>query len=441
MKLSEPENKNYAATVVEIKNLIPIEGSDNIVATTILGAQAIVGRDTKVGDIGLVFPAESQISQEYAFENNLHDHGDLNKDEGAKGYLGDNRRVRAIRLRGAHSTCLFMPLTSLSYLKINLHDLHVGDMFEEIDGHEIVKKYVKPRTAREQRVEKNKDKFIRVTKEFLPEHYSTDQWYKFNGSVPDNATVIVTQKLHGTSVRVGHTVVRRKLTALDRLAKLVRVKVAEVDHDYVFGSKHVIKDPNNPNQQSYYAANDVFTEEGKKLEGLLPKNFLVYAEIIGWESEDRPIQRNYTYQIPNGQRELYVYRVAFVNEDGFICDLSWDQTVEFCRDRGLKWVPELWRGEAKVIKEVINPSRKDDEPELTYLGEHFTDVNFRELGFTQAVPLADESPVDEGVCVRLDGIAPYILKAKGPIYYEHETKMKDVGGEDLEEDQGEENEG
>jgi hypothetical protein len=40
--------------------------------------------------------------------------------------------------------------------------------------------------------------------------------------------------------------------------------------------------------------------------------------------------------------------------------------------------------------------------------------------------------VDEGVCIRVDGIAPYILKVKGPEFYAHETKMLDEEALDVE---------
>lgn len=47
MKLAKPENENYAATVVSIHAITPLEGSDNIVGTPLLGFQAIVGKNTQ----------------------------------------------------------------------------------------------------------------------------------------------------------------------------------------------------------------------------------------------------------------------------------------------------------------------------------------------------------------------------------------------------------
>jgi hypothetical protein len=414
MKLAKPENENYAATVISIKTINELAGCDNVVGTPIFGFQAIVGRDVEPGDLGIVFPAETQLSESYAYENNLFRHGDRNKNEASKGYLEDNRRVKAMKFRGHRSDCLFMPLTSLSYIKnIKIEDLKEGDTFDKIGDYEICQKYFVKRTYKERQLQKNKEKFIRVDKKFLPEHYDSDNYFRNREVIPENRDIVVTQKLHGTSIRIGNTVVARKLTFKDRIAKLIGAKVADKEYDYVFGSRKVIKDINNPNQNHFYGT-DLWSEAGKQLEGNLPRGFLLYGELIGWTGAGQ-IQKNYTYQIPQGTNDLYIYRVAFVNDDGFICDLSWDQTVEFCKDRGIKTVPELWRGKHK-----------------DFVAEEFTDKRFQDEGYTGVVPLDKESPCDEGVCIRVDGIAPYILKAKSPMFLEHETKMLDEEAVDVE---------
>lgn len=417
MKLGKPENENYAATVVELQEVHSLEGSDNILGTTIFGFQAIVGKDTHAGQVGLVFPAETQLSQEYGYENNLHEHGNLNKDEGAKGYLGDNRRVRVIRLRKHTSSCLFMPLESLSYIKgFDPKELKVGDTFDKIGDHDICNKYVIKQTYKEARLEKNKTKFIRVDKKFLPEHYDSDNYFRNTEVIPDYRTVVVTQKLHGTSIRVGNTIVSRRLRLRERIGALFGIAIATTEYDYVFGSRKVIKDVNNPNQNHFYTT-DIWTEEGKKLEGLIPEGYLLYGELVGYTASGEPIQKNYTYQTPVNTAQLFIYRVATVSPLGFICDLSWDQTTEFCRDRGLKTVPEIWRGTMVEAKQLI---------------PGWMDIKFKESGYTDALALDPESPCDEGVCIRVDGIAPYILKAKSPLFYEHETAMLDEEALDLE---------
>jgi hypothetical protein len=415
MKLLEPENANYAAVVVSIKTIVPLEGCDNVVGTPLLGFQAIVGKDTQVGDLGIVFPAESQLSEEYARLNNLHRHGDLNDNEGAKGYLEDNRRVKAMKFRGHRSDCLFMPLSSLSYIKnLDISLFNEGDIFDKIGDNLVCNKYLVPRTNREARLEKNKAKFIRVDKKFLPEHYDTDNYFRNAHVIPESREVVVTQKLHGTSIRIANTFVARRLSTIEKFAKRVGIHVQETEMDYVYGSRKVIKDVHNPNQNHFYTT-DIWTEEGEKLQGVLPENFLLYGELVGWTGVNTPIQKHYTYNAPQGTCDLYIYRVAFVNGDGFVCDLAWDQVVEFCRDRGIKTVPELWRGKYADFKV-----------------EDFIDKRFHEEGYAGVVPLSPDSPVDEGVCIRLDGIAPYILKAKGEQFYAHESAMIDEEAEDLE---------
>jgi RNA ligase len=412
-----PENVNYAATVVSIARIVPLENCDNVVGTPILGFQAIVGNATRVGDLGVVFPAEAQLSEEYARVNNLHRHGSLNQDEAAKGYLEDNRRVKALKFRGHRSDCLFMPLSSLGFTGADTSQLQPGDTFDKLNGHEICRKYVVRRhAASASRIDKNKVKvFRRVDEKMLPEHYDTDNFFRNRDAIAPGRRVVVTQKLHGTSVRVGRTIVRRKLSLRERIAARLGVRVQQTEFASVYGSRKVIKDFNNPDQGHFYGS-DIWSEEGRKLDGLIPENYIVYGELIGWTKDSAPIQKNYTYQVPEGTCELYVYRVAFVNAQARIADLAWEQVKEFCNDLGLKYVPELWQG-----------------PVGDFAVDDYLDRKFRaELGV--GVPLARESPCDEGVCIRVDGVAPYILKAKSPAFLRHETKMLDQEAPDLEAD-------
>lgn len=418
MKLIDPENPNYAAVVVKINAVNDLEGCDNVVGAPLMGFQAIVGKDTTPGMLGIVFPAETQLSEEYARLNNLHRHGNLNDNEGAQGYLEDNRRVKAMKFRGHRSDCLFMPLESLSYIKnLDVSLFSEGDVFDRIGDNLICNKFVVKRKAGEARIEKNKERFVRVEKKFLPEHYTTDSYFRNSHIIPESREVIVTQKLHGTSIRIANTIVARKISLLEQIAKRLGVLVENSGYDYIYGSKRVIKDVHNPNQNHFYST-DIWTEEGSKLDGLLPQGYIAYGELIGWTPEGSPIQKHYTYNIPVGTCDLYIYRIAYINPQGLLTDLSHDQMVEFCRDRGLRTCPVVWRGLYKDFD--VN---------------QFIDRRFQEEGYAGVVPLAEESPVDEGVCIRLDGLAPYILKAKGEKFFAHETKMIDEEAQDLEEEE------
>lgn len=193
-----------------------------------------------------------------------------------------------------------------------------------------------------------------------------------------------------------------------------KIKIKKYEMDYVYGSRKVIKDANNPDQMHYYET-DVWSTEGAKLVGILPENYLVYAELIGTLPGGRPIQSGYTYGFDTPK--LYVYRVATINQRGQTTDLSWDQVKEFCDKNGLKHVPELWSGTLGKFK-VAN-----------FMDKIYADE------FSNAVPLDKNGTVDEGVVIRVEGITPYVMKAKSPLFYEWETKQIDTGEVDVESSQ------
>lgn len=420
MRLKKPENANYCATIVKLKNIIKLENCDNVVATTIFGFQAIVGKDSKEGDIGIVFPVETQLSEKFCSENNLFRHAEKNKDNTKKGYIEENRRIRAVKFRGNVSNCLFLPLSSLEYVigKYPEVDLVDGDEFDELYGEGICKKYIVkvPKSGMTNKQGQPK-RFNRVDTKFIPEHFSTDNYFKNSDKVSMDERVVVTQKLHGTSIRVANTIVKRKKTIRDHIASFLGVKVQEHEFDMVFGSRKVIKDINNPYQNHYYHAEkgdaDLWTREGKKFEGLIPENFVVYAEIVGWAAPETPIQNGYTYNLPKGTCEVYIYRVGIVNEKGLVTDLTWEQIKEFCQQRSLKYVPEIFVGKHVGFKV-----------------EDYLDSILSET-YDQCIKL-DPDTVDEGVCIRVDKLTPYILKAKSPKFFEYETAQLDSGKEDLE---------
>ena len=64
MNLKKPVNENYAAVVTTIRAINKLDNCDNVVAVPIFGYQAIVSKDTQVGDLVLVFTAETQLSDE-----------------------------------------------------------------------------------------------------------------------------------------------------------------------------------------------------------------------------------------------------------------------------------------------------------------------------------------------------------------------------------------
>ena len=117
-------NQNYCATVVEIKTLVPLENCNNVQAAIIMGNQVIVGKDVQIGDVGLFFPVECELSKEYLRSNSLYRDKTLNVDTNKGGYFELNGGIRCVKFRGNKSEGLFMPLESLDFITKDYPELN-----------------------------------------------------------------------------------------------------------------------------------------------------------------------------------------------------------------------------------------------------------------------------------------------------------------------------
>jgi hypothetical protein len=408
LKLDAPQNGNYAAVVKRIRSIVKIPNRDRIVAVPLLGYQAIVGIDTQIDDLVVVFPPETQLSPEFLHANNLYRHEAQNKDPEVKGYFEDNGRVKAIKFAGNRSDCFIASLESLTYTGVDISQLKEDDTFDKLGDHEICKKFVRPTKAGSLGGGgKPAAKFPRVDERQFPKHFETDNWWRNSWKIGPDEIVYVTQKVHGTSVRIGHIPVARQLTLRDRIARRLGVHIGVTDFDHVYGSRNQVLDANNPVDNFY--KDDIWTREGKKLNGLIPQGYLVFGELVGWAGGS-PIQSKYTYNVIPGDARLLVYRIAHVNPQGFLVDLSWPQVKAACTEWGLEHVAELWSGRHEL-----------------FMPDVWLDKRFHDMGYLNALPLgADQKLVDEGVCIRSDnGFVPTVLKAKSPIFLGHETVMLD----------------
>lgn len=423
MKFETPRNVNYAATIVRVPEPLAVLGLDKLVAVPMFGYQVLTQKEgIKAGDLRVLFVAETQLSEEYARLNNLHREATLNDDAGETGYLEANRRVRAIRLRKNNSSALLMPLESLAYTGIDVSQLEVGDTFDSLNGHEVCRKYEVP-GKRAQGVPGQPKIRQRVDQKLFPMHLDTEHLFRNWHVFREPKRAVVTQKLHGTSIRVGRVPAARDKGWLERVVvnKWLRIATPDTAFEDVAGSRRVIKGRSENN--NYYDS-DIWADYAKRLKGLIPEGFVVYGELIGWETGDKPIQKGYTYNLRPGERELYVYRVATVNGQGVIADLSWEGVEQFCASIGVKTVP--------VIHMFDEFASAEDELNITKAyADAYLDRNLAEK-YRAAIPLSNPLSVDEGICVRVEGQVPRIFKAKSPIFFEHETKMLDKGEEDLE---------
>lgn len=416
----ENREPNYSAAVIRVNTLVDLPGMDKCWGVPMFGYQVIARKDSiHAGQLGVLFTAETQLSEDYCKTNNLYESMLLNADTSIKGYIHSTGRVRSVKLRGHRSDALIMPLTSLAYLGIDINQLKEGDNFTHINGTEVCRKYLVKQTQSTQKNKGSKTpktKKNRVEAKLIPEHVDSSHWLRSEHTVGDKEWIIVTQKLHGTSVRLAHQICNRELTWKDKVAKWFGVSVQETEYDYFACSRHVIKDHKRKDAKDmqHYYSSDLYNRCMEKVKHLIPKNVIIYGELIGWDGE-KAIQPKFTYNVKPGEFELYVYRIAYVNPDGLSVDWAWGQVKDFCELSGLKYVPEMWQGEKKDFKYEV-----------------YMDKHYYRSGLTHCVPTCEESMCDEGVIVRINGLTPRFLKAKSPLFTGYETKLNDEGVVDME---------
>lgn len=436
MSIEVKGNPNYAAVIIayDKANETPLEGRDRVVGYREYGYQTIVGKDSfQDGDLAVLFVAGTQLSDQYASVNNLHRHNGLNVDPREKGYLDDNRRIKAIRFAGHQSDALLVPFASLDYALGGLpqaveDSLIPGTIFDHIGGTEISRKYVLPTkgSAMSTKAASGQRK-VRFQQDMFPEHFDTANGFRDNPFQPEDF-VFVTQKLHGTSVRLANIPVKRDLAWYERLLERVGVPIASEGYRVVVGSRRVTKSIDGQvedGKQHWYDAGDVWTEATKHMFARLPKNFVVFAEIVGYIGQT-PIQPKYTYQFRPGENGVYIYRVAVVNPDGDLVDLPWRAVQRFAEARGWDTVPEIASFDGYNIVPWVEESVLDRR--LADIFDNRDERNFALL------PLSDPKTVDEGVVVRADlGLTPTVRKFKSPIFLGHESALADAEVADLEE--------
>jgi len=432
-------SKNYTCQVIKLPPKKKVNGLDNLVEVTYQGNSVLVGKDSPEDLYYLFFPAECQISDSFLKKNNLYRHHNMNEDPNQKGFFEDNRRVKAIKFKGVISSGFIMPVTSLMGLNIEDFGLNVGDEFNEINGVEICRKYVRRQNPGKTGFENPRTKVLDevVDSKMAPEHMDTAHLMKNLHKLDLDTRIVVSYKLHGTSARIFNTLVKRKLNLKEKIAKWLGVKVVEEDYDYVSASRRVVKSvgfEELPGKQHYFKDGDLWSEFAKKnFKDQLNKGEAVYFEIVGKTYNGEAIQSGYTYGFdePIG----YIYRISNINPQGIEVDLSYEQMVERGCQMGMIPCPELFNG---TVKEFI---QKYDPTGFLVNSTEDTIENIFYNILLEKPSILDSSVVEEGFCVRIDQYPkPFIFKIKSKKFLAHESKALDAGTQDIEEEQSNTNE-
>lgn len=427
------DSRNYVAIVTKLPHKQPVQGLDKLVNCCVMGANCLIGKDSNENDLYLFFPAESVLSENFVAANNLYRHSELNADKTKKGFFEDNRRVKSVKFKGVVSTGFLIPVASLGHLGIDYTKLEAGHEFNDIDGIEICRKWIRP-TIGNWNTNKTKDRKILdsvIDSRLAPEHMDTSNLMRCTRKFDRNPIVVASVKIHGTSLRVYKAPIKRTLRWYERLLKYLGVQITDTHYDYVAASRRVIK---SVNFQTFKGKNHFYSEDVWSLvakeyfDGKLLDGEAVYAEICGSDYNQKAIQPGYSYGWKTPK--VYIYRISMINHQGVEVDLSYHQMKIRAEQLGVPTCPELFYGRINDFLEKFNATGEN-------LDEKLQNVFYDKL--LDKPSMFDPSVIEEGFCLRLDDTypKPEIFKVKSPLFLAHETKVHDTDEVDIEDQQSE----
>lgn len=368
----------YSGYITRLKNVRKHPNADRLKLAECFGNQVIVSTDYTEGQLGVYFPSDGQLCQEFCEANNLLRKKDENGNN-IGGYMDEKRRVTAVKLRGEKSDGLFLPLTSLANFT-TISELREGDTITTLNGVEICKKYIPKRKTGSNY---GSAKGGRAKANFAPtfaEHIDTEQLAYHLGDFRAGDVVELSLKMHGTSGRTGYLplVKQKKRTLWQKIMR--KPAHTYMEYGYVTGTRRVVLD--DTHDGGFYDDNTFRREMAKKFEGKLHKGETVYYEIVGFVNESTPIMSSvknskikdkefskqygeetvFSYGCdPNGgweeehyyappdvldfdktiapKCEVYVYRMTMSNDEGDAIDYSPVQMRLRCEQMGVKCVP------------------------------------------------------------------------------------------------------
>lgn len=420
---------------VKVDNLRPHTNADRLQIATFFGNDTCVGLDVVKGEIGIYFPSDLQLSEEFCVANHLC----RKKPDGTPdtGYLDpDKRNIKPIKLRGERSDGIFMSISCLEYTGVNLDDINIGDTITIVNGHEICKKYI-PRGRT--RSNSAKGKGNKTRKKHAPvaplftEHADTEQLAYNLGAFKPGDEIEITLKMHGTSQRTGYLPVLKGYRAINRIYQYAldamlsgknigswTRKIAEhalesatpiYDWDYISGTRRTVLDDWDG---GFYGSNAFRKQHHDKFVGKLLKGEEIYFEVVGFtdtgtsimgRGNNKKLDKDFVKQYGEEtvfsygcssdgsdapQSDLYVYRMTMTNEDGDVVEYSPDFMRYRCEQMGVKCVPEF-------VHEFIPDQEWLDSMALT-AGEYV--VGVAEQYYDGPDPIG-KTHVREGVVVRI----------------------------------------
>jgi len=417
----------HEAVIALISEIVEIPGAKTIALAKVAGFQVIVGKDTQVGDLGILFEGGLQLSHEMCYFNNLYHHPDLNLDKEQTGYIEDNRKIQTKRFMKQQSEGLWLSINRLSWAG-NISNLTPGTLLKELNGKPICDKYFTKATHIQHNDSNNKIERHRAKKHrFFPLHFETEQLRQHICEIPVGAILIISQKNHGTSGRTGLICCSKadpessiqfnwfqKLWNQAANSFSFLPEFPQYYYEWISGTRRTEMD-SSVTDNGWFSGKKFRAQIHNYFKDKIPfeSGMIVYYEICGFcedgtsimpphKIEDKELKKQYgermlytygcnstaevdmsihnQYEDIVGKYRVLVYRISRSLADETEYELPWYEVVRLCNKWGLETVP--------VLETIVYNGEKDALIERCKFWADQKDI----LG----------PHIREGVCVRVE---------------------------------------
>lgn len=441
MKLSiKKGSENYTANIVEIKKIYDIPNADFIKRVNIFGQDIIISNDVKINDKMILFNSGTKLNPDFCKYNNLLTDKEQNLDTTKTGYISHKQfRVKAVKLRGVISDGILLPIDSLDAFHLDFKKgLKVGDEFTDLEikgviSSSICEKYIVP-VARNSNPGGSKpavNKFNRLVDNQFYLHNDTENLRRNINKINPNDIIGIHYKKHGTSAVFANILTKRPLKWWENILVKLGVKIDNKVYDVIYSSRKVIKNKsiNSETGEGFYGE-DIWGVVAKEIGHLIPKNWTLYGEILGYTPKGAAIQHGYDYGCDphKAEHKFYVYKISVVNPDGKVIYLTDKQIEEYCEKVGL-----LYKDTFIYYGSVFDYCVKN---KIQYTDENWKDLllqNLEQKYNEKDCYMCVNKVPEEGIVLRVERLESYeAYKLKSKRFILEESNAQERGESNLE---------
>lgn len=313
------DGSTYKVPYTTILEINPHGNAERLEVATIYGFQVIVQKGKyKVGDQIVYIPIDSLLPQ--WLEDQVFP-------EGSKIKL-HHHRVRQIRIRGLASQGMVIDAQDIAskvnpkYLTLE-QDLSVILGVEKYEPPEVGPAFTQPKNPRDKK----------GSHPLFHQYNGLDNIKWFPTMFKEGDEVVIQEKLHGTNARA--SVLPFRATTFWKKIRSFFGFAPKTENCY--GSNRV--DISASSDYKGFYGEDVYGACFNKTDifSKLKVGEIAYGEIIG-----PGIQKGYTYSLD--EHRFVVFDLKILQEDGKFEWQTPDQVEAFCKERGLEYVPVLYKG-------------------------------------------------------------------------------------------------